>query len=135
MEIRIKGILMAITLEVPLYGNWSGRGPGLPASDSLRQFWKMKSEENASSLRDEIIDFARRSHDLRRIALEQKIITLDDSLRMPDAMTPLLRTQPGNIYGLHWGPILLNNFSLSRMDGMQSTIMNAFPSSQPSEST
>ena len=104
-ETRIDGLLLATTLEVPLYGSWAKRGPSLPSNNAVRQFWRRKSEDNESIYIKMIIEAANQHYGLRSLALKSDLITLDHALRMPGTITPLLRDQKVGVYGFHIIPI------------------------------
>jgi hypothetical protein len=121
-ETHLKGLRLAVSLHVPLRGNWGGGGPNLHKDDRLRSFWEGQTAENLRAYREAIITAAAHHNDIRSLALWENLITIDQALKMPEGLRPLLRVQHVGIFGLRRLPRLLNDFFWLANEGRPSTL-------------
>ena len=109
---RLDGLRLAISLDVPLWGNWDGRGPDLPPDDRLRRFWVDRKVENVRTYAKTIRTLAADHTDIRYAALAYDVITTEQALHMHGSLLPLLQTQKTSFFGRLWGSYLLGRFYL-----------------------
>lgn len=103
---HVAGLRLAVSLDVPLWGTWGGRGPELSYIDQMRSFWRERSAENAHAYASAIIAAAANYPNMRHLALIHDLITVEQALEMPGGLLPLLKIQPIEIFGLIYSPYL-----------------------------
>lgn len=61
----------------------------------MTRFWEARTEANVRTYAEAIIRAAADDGDLRNAALNDNLITIEQALRMPGALLPLLQLQRG----------------------------------------
>ena len=88
---HLDGLRLAASLDVPLRGNWGGRGPELLYDNPVRRFWMDRTEEIIRTHENAIMAAAVNHADMRCIAVNNNVITVKQAVDMPDALLPLMQ--------------------------------------------
>jgi hypothetical protein len=107
---QLTGLKLAVSLDVPLWGTWKGRGPDLSPDDPMQLFWRERSQQNAVTYRRAIVGAAADYPYMRRLALINDLITVEQALDMHGGLLPLLQTQRVGIFGLKYSSQLVGGF-------------------------
>lgn len=110
---HLDGLRLAVSLDVLLQGNWSGRGPDLLFDNPLRGFWYNRTAENVQTYETAIIAAALNHMDIRCVALDNDIIIVEQALAMPGGLLPLMQRHETGFFGHILGsPLIFRVYEL-----------------------
>jgi NACHT domain len=112
---RLDGLRFAVSLASPLWGSEGGRGPNLRADDRMMSFWQDRTKENVRLYASDIIEAAAHHTDMRCLAVEHNLITVEKALQMNGALLPLLEFSRTGFLGYSGGsPLMFKVYMLAR---------------------
>jgi hypothetical protein len=108
-EIRLFGLRLALTLDVPLWGSWGGVGPNLYPGSPLTSFWSQKVTSNAEKFKEDVTIAAAIDKGIRLHALRNGLVSVEGVLNTEGGLHLLLQAQPAGIFGVTFGAYLLSS--------------------------
>jgi NACHT domain len=103
---RLNGLRLAVSLDTRV----PGYGPELRPDNQMRAFWHDRVNENVRTYAKDIIAAATDHTEMRFVAVERRLITVSDALRMNGTLLPLLQDMKMGILGRD-----LNSFFMSEV--------------------
>jgi hypothetical protein len=108
---RLTALTLAVSLDVPLWGSWAGRGPDLSPDSPMTQFWRARTHENAVTYAEAIIAAAATDYpQLRYTVLDHSLIAIEQVLEMSGGLLPLVQPYRIEIFNTTYGSYLVNEF-------------------------
>jgi NACHT domain len=107
---HLNGLRLAVSLDVPLWGNWNEQGPELTDSHRLRMYWAARKVQNIHAYRNQIVTASTRYTEMRLVALRHGLITTEQALTMPGGLHALLQMGSVGIFGTRHLPYLRVSF-------------------------
>ena len=110
---HIDGLRFAASLDGALLGSAGSRGPDLRPNDRMLSYWRSLKTENMRTYANDIIAAAANYADMRCVAVESDLITVEKALEMDGALLPLLQVQKPRFFRHSIGsPLIYKIFSL-----------------------
>jgi hypothetical protein len=106
--VRLSGLRLATSLNVPLCGVWRGEGPDLSAGDPQREFWAARASGFAHEYSDEIVAAAEEHPELLYLALLNHVITVDEAIMIGDGFAQLIGEPARGMFNLTYDSYLLS---------------------------
>jgi NACHT domain len=107
---HLNGLRLAVSLDVPLWGNWNEQGPDLPDSNRLKMYWAERKVQNILAYRKQIVMAGARYTEMRVVALRHGLITVEQALAMPGGLLALLQMGSVGIFRTRQLPYLRVSF-------------------------
>lgn len=111
-ETHVNGLRLAMSLDVPLRGNWDKYGPDLSQENQVRMFWDKRTQENLDFYKEEIVAASSIDQGIRTLALIWTILSVEDTLKTEDNILQLLQPQKVGIFGLTYEAYLPRQVTL-----------------------